>query len=571
MLWLGRVAGLGAAGAAAAALLFAVHPMHTASVVWLAERKNLLSLCLALLAAGAYLRFARSGSVAWLLSTCVFFALALLSKSAVAPLPLLLAPLATWRLKACPKRAWLGVIPLLVLAAGASALTVLRETETGTSALPLAERPLIAAAAAWFYLGKLLAPLDLSPLYGRWAVSSTWPPGWAALAAGVAACGLIAAFAGRLPRVLVWSSAWFLLLLAPALHLVPFDFAVHAFVADHLPYAASVGVCIALGWTAGQLLDAARPALLRALTGGALAVAVGAMLIGSWQYGARWQEAGSFWRWLVRRVPDSATAHYGFGVAALRAGQANEAALPLETAVSLRPGFVEAWDALGVAWERLGDPNRALAACGRAIRLREDFGPAHLHLGEILGKLGRLEEAERHARRARSLLPTSADAETLAGLLAEARGDQNEAISHYERAVAIEPDHAVARSNMGGALARRQRFAEAERHLRIAVQRDPGLVPAWTNLGHAQLSQQRPADALASFAAALRIAPADLNALRGYADACFALASPGDAIPTLVAARNRLRAAGDEASAAQVQQIIDRLGSTPGGLQGISP
>lgn len=545
--------------------------MHTASVVWMAERKNLLSLAFALLALFAYLRFARSGSAWWLLSTCGLFALALLSKSAVAPLPLLLAPLAVWRLGACPKRAWLGVMPLLVLAAGASALTMLRETETGTAALPLTHRPLIAAAATWFYLGKLLAPLDLSPLYGRWPVSPTWPAGWVALVSGAVVCGLVVAFARRLPRVTVWGIAWFILLLAPALHLVPFDFAIHAFVTDHLPYAASVGICLALGWIVGQLLDAARLAVWRAVTGGALAVAIGAMLIGSWQYGARWKEAGPFWRWLTHRVPDSATAHYGFGVAALRAGQINESILPLEAALTIRPEFVEAWDALGVAWDRMGDPERALAACGRAIRLREDFGPAHLHLGQILGKLGRLDEADRHCRRARSLLPMSADAETLAGLLAEARGGLDVAIAHYERAVAVEPEHAVARSNLGAVLARQQRFAEAERHLRMAVQRDPGLLPAWTNLGHAQFSQQRPADALASFAAALRIAPADLNALRGYADSCVALARPGDAIPTLVAARDRLRAAGDEPSAAQVQQIIDRLESMPGGRQGISP
>ena len=49
---------------AAVAALFAVHPMHVESVVWVAERKDVLSTFLGLLTLLVYVRYSRKADLA---------------------------------------------------------------------------------------------------------------------------------------------------------------------------------------------------------------------------------------------------------------------------------------------------------------------------------------------------------------------------------------------------------------------------------------------------------------------------------------------------------------------------
>ena len=80
------------------AALFACHPLHVESVAWLAERKDVLSLFLGLLALFHYTNFAqrRGRSGYWL--ALVFFGLSLMAKPMLVSLPFLLLLLDFWPL-----------------------------------------------------------------------------------------------------------------------------------------------------------------------------------------------------------------------------------------------------------------------------------------------------------------------------------------------------------------------------------------------------------------------------------------------------------------------------------------
>ena len=84
-----RMRGVGATTALAAALLFAVHPLHPNAVLFIASFATLFATAFVLGALVAYQRFRREGGRGWLAASLGLFALALGSYEAAAILPIL--------------------------------------------------------------------------------------------------------------------------------------------------------------------------------------------------------------------------------------------------------------------------------------------------------------------------------------------------------------------------------------------------------------------------------------------------------------------------------------------------
>ena len=78
--------------------LFAIHPLHVESVVWVAERKDVLSAFFGLAAIGVYVAYARRPSFLRYGLLCASFALSLLAKPMWVTLPVLLLLLDVWPL-----------------------------------------------------------------------------------------------------------------------------------------------------------------------------------------------------------------------------------------------------------------------------------------------------------------------------------------------------------------------------------------------------------------------------------------------------------------------------------------
>src|SRR5262249_4087309 len=81
------------------AALFAWHPLHVESVAWIAERKDVLSTFLGLLALWAYAAYAESGRRRHLVLAFVCFVLGLMAKPMLVTLPFVFLLLDYWPLK----------------------------------------------------------------------------------------------------------------------------------------------------------------------------------------------------------------------------------------------------------------------------------------------------------------------------------------------------------------------------------------------------------------------------------------------------------------------------------------
>src|SRR6266404_1583888 len=171
------------AGAAVAALFFAVHPLRAESVAWATERRDVLSGLLFLTSILTYLRAAGANGARrrrLLAGSVAAFALALLAKSIVMTLPLLLIVLdwyplrrlsaapATWRTPQT-RRTLLEKLPFGAVAVAGAAVSYWAVAHhdyfTPAAKYPLPSRVAMALYSMVFYVSKTILPTDLSPLY----------------------------------------------------------------------------------------------------------------------------------------------------------------------------------------------------------------------------------------------------------------------------------------------------------------------------------------------------------------------------------------------------------------------
>jgi hypothetical protein len=180
-------------GAWLAAAIFALHPVQVESVAWITELKNVLSLFFFLLAMRAWVEFVEDRPkplwrfYALALMSC---ALALFSKTTACTLPAALLLVLWLKGKPIDRFRLAQMIPFLAMGAGMGLVTVWWERyHQGTQGVRfsygLVERLLIASHAVWFYLGKLVWPVNLIFSYPRWTINAADPLAYGWLAAGL--------------------------------------------------------------------------------------------------------------------------------------------------------------------------------------------------------------------------------------------------------------------------------------------------------------------------------------------------------------------------------------------------
>ncbi len=174
-----RACAIACSGGLAGGLIFAVHPVEVESVAWITERKNVLSLSLALLTMLAYFRFdppaadttaelppQRSRNY-WYAVALVLFALALFAKTVVVTLPAVLLVIYWWQRGAVSSRDVARLLPFFALSIALGLVTTWMESDhVGAQGaewdLSRVDRLLLSGRALWFYAAKLVWPHPLA-------------------------------------------------------------------------------------------------------------------------------------------------------------------------------------------------------------------------------------------------------------------------------------------------------------------------------------------------------------------------------------------------------------------------
>ncbi|HVW22585.1 MAG TPA: tetratricopeptide repeat protein [Opitutaceae bacterium] len=500
-----RRLGVGAFGAWAGALLFAVHPLGVESVAWASELKNTLSLPLLLGAMLAWIGADERGRRGAYALSLALFVLALLAKSTVAMLPVVLLGHAAWKRGRLGAADFRRAAPFFAASAllGLVAVHFERTRAIGAAAAGpgLAARLGEAGQAAVFYLGKCLFPVGLMPVYPRWTPGPLW-----ADAAAWAVLAVVTLFLLKRRRgwgrgaLLGW--LFFLANLAPVLGLVPMAYQRISWVADHFCYLSLLAVA-GLAGAGLDLLWRRLPAAAGFLLAGIALVLAGE----SRAYAAVFRDGPALWSEAVRRNPRAWLAHNNLGKIELEQGRAGAAAAEFQAALRIESGSAEAHANLGNAWLGLGRPEDATGEYAAALRLDPSLAGAQYDWANALLAMGRPAQAQ----------------------------------PRYEAALRLRPDYPSAENNLGLALARQRRWAEALQHYRRALRLDPGLPEAWLNLGNALFSVDRPGEAEPAFRQALRLNPRYAAAHHGLGLTLAALGREAEAAAELAEAEREQR------------------------------
>jgi tetratricopeptide (TPR) repeat protein len=518
-------------GAWLAAAVFALHPVNVESVAWISERKNTLAMFFYLLSLLFYLRSNQESKVQSLKSkvgsrnpasnstqhatrntpsslyywlSLGTFVLALLSKTAVSPFPLVLLGLAWWqRGRVTSHEVWRSA-PFFAASLALGLVTVWFERQE--TALDIVRddsfwsRLAGAGWAVWFYLYKAVLPLNLMPIYPRWRIDAanvlSYVPGLLVLGAFV--------LCWRYRRS--WGKAWllclgyFVVMLLPVLGFVNIGFMSYSLVADRWQYfailgpiaLASAGVAIAIGrfQGPGSLPGSwARRSLLSVALCGAMLVTLGGL---TWRQSAIYTDLDTFWRAILAANPGCWRAHYILGDNLSEQGRLDEAIAQYQEALGIQPDYAYAHNNLGNALRQKGQMREALAHYRKALELQPDLAWANCNLGAIFLQQGQVDEAIAQFQRALQVgLPLfkkpmfapagRAQIHYLLGCALARKGRVEEAIPHYREALANQPDLAEAHYQLAVALLARDEVAEASRHLREAVRLKPDWVEALNN------------------------------------------------------------------------------------------
>jgi hypothetical protein len=401
------------------AALFAIHPLHVESVVWVTERKDVLSTLFLLLTVWTYVEYARRPTGGRYVLSLLFFVLGLMSKAMLVTLPFMLllldvGPLGRftvtgWRLSPIQRTTAYQLVreklPFLALAIAFAIATYITQQTTGAVAsvgrIPITFRVGNAMVSYATYLANMVWPSRLALFY-------PYPLKLSPVVVAVSVLGLMATTVlvirglRRYPYLAVgW--LWYLGSLVPVIGLIQAGDQARA---DRFTYVPLIGVFIMIAWGASDLVR--RPRVLQA-TG--VLVVVALAIVARVQVG-HWRTNTELWEHALRVADESYVAHTNLGLALFARGDVDRSITEFRSALRLRPDFAEAHNDLGVALANRGDNDGAIEAFLNALRAKPMQAPSHYNAAVLLAMKGDTVAAVTHLERALQIDPNYSDART---------------------------------------------------------------------------------------------------------------------------------------------------------------
>ena len=508
-----------------AGALFALHPVHTESVAWIAAVTDLEVTFFYLLTFGFFLAVARPGgrrSEPMLAAMGVAFLLALLSKEQAMTLPALATVYEHFyredrsETSTSQKLARYGLLWLVGVAYVLFRIHFLGALAPAENLPRLTPQQIVLSAIALVgqYVWKLLWPVRLCAFYVFHPSTSPFDP--RVLAGLLVLLALAALFfvcwrsRERNVRFASFGIVWFFATLAPVLnaHWV----GANVFTERYL-YLPSVGVAWLVGLGASKLWSRAapRPAQRRALVLAGLAV--GGLFAARIVIRNRdWNNDKVLYTRTLDLSPDAYQVLNNLGIIYWQEGDLDKAESAWRRVLAENPDNPGALINLGLLASQRHQYAEAKGFFQRAMELKPNLAEPHLNLGDTYLKMGLRGPAEPQLRAAVALSPLDTRARNKLGQLLFETGRPHEAEEQFRASVRSKPN-ALAYDFLGMLNIRRGAVGEAARDFRAALSLEESDSYAHFGLGDIYKAAGRKAEALSQYQAGLVKDPTNPQAL----------------------------------------------------------
>ncbi len=557
----------------AIALLFAVHPVQTESVIWIAERKNVLSSLFFLLSLLSYAsgRFQKTTSkIPWILCF-LFFLAGCFSKPNVVVLPLLLIAfdLSYGYFK---KEKWLRYLPFFLGAFLFALATVSITHGAGKMrcyAGSFSSTMLVMLVVMMRYLGLLLFPLRQSLLYEFPLYHSIAHPHVALSFLGIILLLLGLDYLWLKERKLFFWGAWYFILLLPVMNIIPFP----SLMNDRYLYLPMIGFFTLLLLLLKRNVG---PFLTTVL----ILVSIPVFTCLNLKRQSVWANPESLWTqtqamtegkkeakylasfvnlgdsYLLKNEPDKAIEEYskalkisredattygGIGRAYFQKGNFEKAFEYFQKGIVLATEKASFHNFMGLIYQEQRKWNPALEEFRRAISSEPKDPKYPNNLGILFNKMGKPEDASREFSKALTLDPDYPDALYNLGQFYLNGNNLDEAWKYWSKLMRVNPNYsesARAHDSFGVALAVQGRMEEAIPHFSEALRINPSSYVSHTNLGSALFSQGKVDEAILHYTKALEL---NANYDEAHYNLGVALATQGKAKEAIAQLSEALR------------------------------
>jgi tetratricopeptide (TPR) repeat protein len=508
-----------------AGALFALHPVHTEAVDWIAAVTDLEVTFFYLLTFGFFLAVARPGggrSERTLAAMVFAFILALLSKEQAMTLPALATVYEHFyradrsQTGTSQKLARYGVLWLVLGVYVLCRIHFLGALAPGGEIRQVTPQQTVLSAVALVgqYVGKLLWPVRLCAFY-------VFHPGTSLLDFPVLA-GLLVLLALAALFFVCWRSPerdvrfasfgilWFFATLAPVLNA---RWLVANVFTERYLYLPSVGLAWLVGLGASKLWSRAGPRLAQRR-----ALVLAGLVVGG-LFAARivirnrdWNNDIVLYTRTLELSPDADVILNDLAGAYWFGGAMEKAESVWKRALAVNPNNVDVLNNLGVLASRKKHYPQAAEFFQRAAEQMPSGAESHLKLGETYLEMGLRDQAEPQLRAAVTFAPRNTQARNELGQILFEENLLDEAEEQFRASVRVEPN-AHAYDYLGAINIRRRAVEEAERDFRAALSLDESDSDAHYGLGYLYKAAGRKTEALSQYQAGLVKDPTNPQAL----------------------------------------------------------
>lgn len=437
-------------GALVAAIIFAVHPVHTEVVAWAAETPELYFSFFLLISFYCYIKWSGSNSALFLYpASLVSFFLAMLAKEPAAGLPfiLIIYDFLFARRKRGLKQKIMSYLPYFAVL---GLYILMRVNALGSFAPPNANRQLSAYEAIinvfpllGKYLFTLFIPMELNVFHTFKPYTSIFNPVVMSSLAVAILMAVIAVIALKKDKAVFFSIMVFITPLLPALYIPALGR--NAFAERYL-YLPSFGLAFLVAILLVRAFDRGKKSGMALAS--ALIVVIAVFSVATFERNRIWKNEFTLWYDTVQKSPDAAIPHDALGNAYFKMGKLDEAIEQYNVALRIQPTFTRAIGNLGNAYNKKGELDKAVEQYRLAIRQNPKDANFHNNLGIAYAKSGKLSDALSEFQTAVGINPYYSDGYNNLGLAYIKMGMREKAEEAFKKAVSLKPENGSYRKNL---------------------------------------------------------------------------------------------------------------------------